>query len=306
MRISWNTVGSIMKRVHDDIKEDAENRYAGLESIGIDETSYKKGHKYMTVVVNHKTGKLIWAAKGHGKTVLNEFFETLTPEQRTSVKHVTADGARRIADCVKEYCPNAERCIDPFHVVQWATDTLDEVRREIWREARKDASSGKKRKPGRPQKDEGTPKGKAVEVKNSRYALLKNPESLTNKQAAVVEMIAISNPRLYRAYLLKEKLRLLFKLPIEEAREEIKGWIGWAMRSRIPGFVDLQRKIKRHINAILSSIEHGLSNARVEAINNKIKLTVRMGYGFRNIDNLIALVMLRCSNTQLGCEYALV
>ncbi|MDR2296136.1 MAG: transposase, partial [Clostridiales Family XIII bacterium] len=90
-----------------------------------------------------------------------------------------------------------------------------------------------------------------------------------------------------------------FKLPIEDAREELKGWIGWAMRSRIPGFVESRRKIKRHVGAILSSIEYVLSNARVEAINNKIKLTVGMGYGFRNIDNLIALVMLRCANTSL-------
>jgi transposase len=300
MRISWNTVGSIVKRVHDDVKGKAENMFDGLENIGIDETSYKKGHKYMTVVVDHGTGKLIWAAKGHGKTVLNEFFETLTLKQRANIKHVTADGAGWIKDCVAEYCPNAVRCIDPFHVVQWATDALDEVRRDVWRDARKEVSSEKKRKPGRPKKGEGRAlKDKAAEIKGSRYALLKNPESLTEKQGATVEMIAISNPRLYRAYLLKEKLRLLFKLPIKDAKEELKGWIGWAMRSRIPGFVELQRKIKRHVTAILSSIEHGLSNARVEAINNKIKLTVRMGYGFRNIDNLIALVMLRCSNVSL-------
>jgi transposase len=168
------------------------------------------------------------------------------------------------------------------------------------REARKEGSSGNERKPGRPKKGEGQAlEDKATEVKNSRYALLKNPESLTGKQESTVEMIAISNPKLYRAYLLKEKLRLLFRLPIEDAKEELKGWIGWATRSRIPGFVKSQRKIKRHVGAILSSIEHGLSNARAEAINNKIKLTVRMGYGFRNIDNLIALVMLRCSNVSL-------
>jgi transposase len=63
--------------------------------------------------------------------------------------------------------------------------------------------------------------------------------------------------------------------------------------------VELQKKISRHTDAILSTIKYGLSNARIEAINNKIKLTVRMGYGFRNIDNLIAIVMLRCSGINL-------
>jgi transposase len=300
MRVSWNTVGAIVERVHGDIKKEAPDVFDGLESIGIDETSYKKGHKYMTVIVNHVTGKLIWAAKGHGKTVLSKFFEGLAEGQRASIKHVTADGAGWIADCVKEYCPNAERCIDPFHVVQWATDALDAVRRDAWRDARKEASKGPGRKAGRPKKGEGPPlKDKVAEVKGSRYALLKNPESLTGDQAATVEMIAISNPKLYRAYLLKEKLRLLFKLPADAAVKEIRAWINWARRCRIPQFVELQKKIGRHADAILSSVINGLSNARVEAINNKIKLTIRMGYGFRNIENLIALVMLRCSNVEL-------
>ena len=169
----------------------------------------------MTVIVNHVTGKLIWAAKGHGKSVPRGFFENLT-----------------------------------------------------------------------------------AEIKGSRYALLKNPESLTGNQEPTAETIAISNPKLYGAYLLKENLRLLLK-PAEAAAEELRSWIAWARRRRIPRFVELQRKIGRHAEAIMATVTNGLSNARVEAINNKIKLTIRMGYGFRNIDNLIALVMLRCSNVRL-------
>jgi len=103
----------------------------------------KKGHKYMTVVVNHETGHLIWAKKGHGKEILKEFFNALTPEQRASIKFVTADGARWIAECVKDFCPNAERCIDPFHVVAWANDSLDEVRKQAIRQAKKEAAEGK-------------------------------------------------------------------------------------------------------------------------------------------------------------------
>jgi transposase len=93
MRVAWNTVGPVVKRVHDDIKENRGSLFDGLTCIGIDETSYKKGHKYMTVIVDHRTGKLIWAAKGHGKAVLDQFFALLTSEQRAGIKHVTADGA---------------------------------------------------------------------------------------------------------------------------------------------------------------------------------------------------------------------
>jgi transposase len=143
-RIKWDTVGSIVRRVQKALEDKEENRFDNLESIGIDETSYKKGHKYMTVIVNHKTGALIWAKKGHGKEVLTTFFEELTEEQRAKIKVVTADGARWIADCVKDFCPNAERCIDPFHVVAWANDQLDEIRKQAVRKAKDDAAEGKR------------------------------------------------------------------------------------------------------------------------------------------------------------------
>jgi transposase len=143
-RIKWDTVGSIARRVQKSLEANEKNRFDDLEAIGIDETSYKKGHKYMTVIVNHKTGALIWAKKGHGKEILTEFFKGLTEEQRSKIKYVTADGARWIADCIKEYCPNAERCIDPFHVVAWANDCLDEVRKATVRQAKQDAAEGKK------------------------------------------------------------------------------------------------------------------------------------------------------------------
>jgi transposase len=253
------------------------------------------------VIVNHDDGKLIWAAKGHGKAVLDQFFAGMSREQRAGIRHVTADGARWIAESVAAWCPNAERSIDPFHVVQWATDTLDEVRRLVWKEARTDAAAGNvKRGRGRPGKGEEVKKEKPREtIKGARYPLSKKPENLTEGQSAVIEMPAKSNPKLYRAYLLKEKLRLVFQHSLRSAMEELKDWIQWARRCRIPQFVELQKKIVRHTDAILSSIKYGLSNARIEAVNNKIKLTVRMGYGFRNIENLIALLMLRCSGIDL-------
>ena len=110
-----------------------------------------------------------------------------------------------------------------------------------------------------------------------------------------MEMIVKSDKRLYRAYLLKEKLRLVFRHSYDEAIDELDDWMKWAQRCRIKEFVELGKKIKRHKSAILASIKYGLTNARIEAVNNKIKVTIRMGYGFRNIDNLIALVRLKCS-----------
>ena len=92
----------------------------------------------------------------------------------------------------------------------------------------------------------------------------------------------------------------MFKYDYNAAIVELDRWLRWAQRCRIKEFVELGRKIKRHKVAIIATIAHGLSNARIEAVNNKIKVTIRMGYGFRNIDNLIALVRLKCGGYDIA------
>ena len=298
MRIEWHTVGDLCGRIYKEREAKASSRFDGLVNIGIDETSYKKGHKYMTVVVNHDTASVVWCAKGYGKEVLSLFFEQLSPEQRASIRCVSADGARWIASCVEKYCPIAERCVDPFHVVSWATEALDMVRRQVWAEAHKTAKLAPKRGRGRPTKSEvqTTEKDLAKGIKNSRYALLKNPEHLSENQQSQLEFLTKANPSLYRAYLLKENLRLALKAGPDEIAAVLNKWLAWAQRCRIPVFRELRLKIQRHFHAILAAAKHHLSNARVEAINNKIKLLIRTAYGFRNTDNMIAMIMLSCSS----------
>ena len=110
-----------------------------------------------------------------------------------------------------------------------------------------------------------------------------------------MDFLTKANPKLYRAYLLKENLRLALKAGPNEIVGLLMKWMAWAQRCRIPVFRDLRKKIKRNFTAIVASAKHHLSNARSEATNNKIKLIIRTAYGFRNIDNLIAMVMLSCS-----------
>jgi len=296
MRISWNTVGPMISRVRDELDLDPESRFANLEKIGIDETSYRKGHKYMTVVVNHDTGNVVWVAPGYGKEVLTQFFQLLTEEQRAAIKVVSADGAKWIASCVETFCPNAVRCIDPFHVVEWVNEALSQVRIDSWHDAKKKAAPAPKRKPGRPAKGTPPKDNTAVVIKGSKYALGKNPEHLTTNQQAKLELIAKTDNRLWRAYRLKEEIRTVFQLDRDAGKEQLDHWVKWAQHCRIPSFVELQRKVRRHYDAILSTLESGISNARVEAVNNKIKLSVRMAYGFRNIRNMIDMIMLRCSD----------
>ena len=309
MRIDWQTVGNCMSRALHDLEPERSRRLNGLVNIGIDETSYQKGHKYITVVVNHDTNTVVWVADGHGKSVLEQFYKGLTDEQLASIKVVTGDGARWITDCVNEFTPECERCVDPFHVVEWAMDALDEVRKDRWRAAYEKAQKLSKENPqkrGRPKADDGiaaevqVARSKASEIKNSSYTLGKAPEHLTEKQKIRLDMIQANDPQLYRAYCLKESLRLLLKsTDFEQAGADLKHWLWWASHSRIPAFKELYKKIKRHKEHILNTIRLGLSNARIEATNNKIKLIIRKAYGFRNIQNMMDMVYLVCSDIRI-------
>ncbi|TAN32021.1 ISL3 family transposase [bacterium] len=293
MRIAWRTVGAIITRVAEDAMAGTD-RFAGLRRIGIDEISYKRGHKYLTVVVDHDARKLIWAAPGRDKATLRTFFDVLGPERCQMITHVSADAADWIAAVVAERCPNAIQCADAFHVIAWATEALDEVRRAVWNQARALARGEDKRPRGRPRSDAPARPGheRARALKGARYALWKNPEDLTERQAEKLAWIATSHPMLYRAYLLKEGLRHVVKVKGDAGKQALDRWLSWAARCRIPTFVDLGRKIRRHRATIDAALEHDLSNALIESTNTKIRLITRIAFGFKSTDALIALAML--------------
>jgi transposase len=293
MRIAWRTVGAIIARVWADI-ETQHDRLEGLRRIGIDEISYKKGHKYLMVVVDHDTRRLVWAAPGRNSATVREFFDLLGVERCKLITHVSADGADFIDAIVAEKCPAAVRVADPFHIVKWATDALDEVRREAWNDARRRARAEPKRGRGRPRADAPPRPGseRAKSLKGARYSLWKNPEDLTENQQVMLAWIAATDPRLYRAYLLKEGIRTVFRLPHHAAADALDRWVSWARRCRIPAFVKLQKSIVHHRARILAAIEHRLSNGLIESTNTKIRLITRMAFGFHSADALIALAML--------------
>ena len=293
MRIAWRTVGSIVARVWGDI-DATHDRFDGLRRIGIDEISYKKGHKYLMVVVDHDHRRLVWAAPGRNSATVGEFFDLLGEQRCAQITHVSADGADFIDTIVAARCPKAVRVADPFHVVKWATDALDEVRRQAWNDARALARTEPKRGRGRPGPDAPPRPGneRAKQLKGARYSLWKNPENLTDNQQVKLAWIAATDPKLYRAYLLKEGLRVVFQLPHDQAVEALDRWISWAQRCRIPAFVTLQKSIVKHRARILAAIEHNLSNGLIESTNTKIRLITRIAFGFKSAEALIALALL--------------
>lgn len=275
LRISWHTVGSILARVMAERDVEGGDRLAGVTRIGIDEVSFRKGQRYLTVVVDHDSGRLLFVTEGRSKKTVEAFFDQLGERRSAEVTHVSADGADWIARVVADRAPNAVLCLDPFHVVKWATDALDVVRRQVWNTARRAGM-----------------KAVATELKNSRYALWKNPQDLTEKQQAKLSMIQSTNKPLYRAYLLKEQLRAVFAPGGPERVHLLDTWLAWACRSKLEPFVELARTIRARRTDIANALMFKLTNARIESMNTKIRLIIRRAYGFRSVDALKAMIQL--------------
>jgi transposase len=276
MRISWPTVGRIIERVAAEERARQGDPLEGLRRIGIDELSFRKGQRYITVVVDHESGRLVWAREGRDKQTVRSFFEQLGRERAERIELVSSDLGEWITRAVAECCPTATLCLDAYHVVALATQALDEVRREVWQQARRAGD-----------------KTGARWLKGARWALWKRPERLTERQQAKLASIEAVNRRLYRAYLLKEQLRLVFHSEsAEEAVALLEAWLGWARRCRIPSFVKLAKTITVNKAGIVATLTHRLSNARIEAINTTLRLITRRAYGFHSAQALIALAML--------------
>lgn len=285
MRIAWRTVGAIIARVWAEVQARGDG-LDGLRRIGIDEISYKRGRKFLTVVVDHDTGRLVWAAPGRDRATLRAFFDALGPERAAALTHISADAADWVAEVVADRAPGAVQCADAFHVIKWASAALDEVRIAAWRAAR---AGGAFRRKGRGRRDStGTARG----YRHARYALWKNPDNLTDRQRDKLTWIAKTDPRLHRAYLLKEALRWVFHVKGDTGKQALHRWISWARRCRLPAFIALQRRITRHRREIEATLEHGLSNALIESVNTKIRLITRVAFGFHSAAPLIALAML--------------
>ena len=275
LRIGWDTVGRIVERVVKDHLD--ERRLSGLVAIGVDEISYRRGQRYLTSVVDHKAGAIVWCAPGRNAQTLQAFFDELG-ERASSIRAVSIDMSGGYEKAIRENAPHAEVCFDPFHVVRLAQRAVDQVRRDEWNAHERSH----------------TPKGKWI--KGTRWSLLKSPEKQTVGQLALLSEVQQANKPMFRAFLLKEELRLLYQL--DDARlapQHLDAWLAWASRSKLEAFIKLARTIRRHREGILAAIRLGLNNGRLEGLNSRIRLISHRSFGFHSPDPLIALVYLCCA-----------
>jgi transposase len=276
-RVNWRTVGAIIERVVAD--ELDPHRLDDLYEIGIDEVSYRKQHHYLTIVANHRTGDVVWADEGKDTAAVERFYDALGEARSHQLRAVSMDMGKAYPNVTRQRAPQATICWDPYHIVAMATRELDVVRRGQWNHLRAT-----------------TDPATAKRFKGARWALLKRPEDLSERQADQLAALKRAGGKVWRAYPLKEALRALFAgdLSPAEAAALLDRWCAWAQRSRLPAFVKLGRTIRAHRDGILAAIRLGLSNGRVEGRNATIRLITRRAFGFHTAKAAAALVMLCC------------
>ena len=344
LRVDWDTVGRIIKRVCDD--ELDPGRLDGLFEIGIDEVSWKRQHNYLTLVADHRRRKIVWGCAGKGERAADSFFEELDPEpavpspppqpaasqprqppepaimvpfgpcptvpaghgipagwvapgfeldpqvvaRASRLTAISMDMTGGYAASARHHAAQATICIDPYHVVQLANKALDEVRRAYWNELR----------------SLGDPDA-AKRFKDARWALLKAPEDLNDKQAATLRRLKAAGGEVWRAYTLKEAARGIFEpgLSLEDVTILIDRLLSRLARSRLEPFVKLGKTIRKHRDGILAGIRLGVNQGRTEALNNKVRLITRRAYGFHSAKAALALIMLTCGPITLHLPHEL-
>jgi transposase len=280
LRVTWRSVAAIVARVV--AGELARRRLAELYVIGVDEVSYRRGQRYLTLVADHTDGAVVWAGKGRGAQTLERFFDELGGEETKKVRAVSIDMSGGYQKALRARCAQATVCFDPFHVVALANRALDELRRSLWNRLGKSKGSGKM-------------------IKGTRWALLKDPSALTESQQGTLALLQKLNSPLYRGYLLKEQLRALYQ---PESRPQapalLEVWLRAAARSKLSPFVKLARTLREYREGILNAIRLGLSNSRLEGLNSRIRLISHRSFGFHSAEPLIALIYLCCGRITIA------
>ena len=283
-RVSWRTVGRACERVV--ASELDPKRLDGLFKIGVDEISWRKHHKYLTLVVDHDRGRVVWGAEGKDAGTLDKFFTELGTDRSAMIEAVSMDLGPAFLKSVRAegHAPQALVCADVFHLVKLVGDALDDVRRDLWGQLRK----------------LDDPKY-AKAFKGSRWCLLKNPTDLTTGQKTQLANIRRNRGSIWRAYEMKEQFRAIFATGLEpgDAIVMLDRWITRALRSRLAPFIKAARTMRDRRPLVINAIEQDISNGRVEGMNVKVRLIIRRAYGFHSAEAALALVMLACGPINL-------
>jgi len=334
VRIDWETAGRIIKRVGDELLP--ADRLGDLFEISLDEVAWRKGHRYLTLVGDHREGCVVWGTEGKGQAAADQFFDALDPPPAEDPPAPIATSSWEPVPAIMVPfgpCPTVAAG-EGIHAA-WLQPGIELDPQLVGRASRLQAVSmdmtGGYAKSVRDHAPQATividnyhvvalatkaldevrrerwnelralDPATAKQFKDARWSLLKNPEDLTDRQATTLAALTASGGKLARAWALKEMVREIFKpgLTVAAVERLIDRLLSRLSRSRLEPFVRLGRTIRKHREGILAARRLNLSNARAEAQNNKAKLLVRRAYGFHSARAALALILLACGPVTL-------
>ncbi len=247
--------------------------FSSITTFCVDETSERKGHKYITIFANKVTGYVLYVCKGKDASTVGNFFTELLSHHGNPSKITQAccDMSPAFISGITEYFVNAHIIFDKFHVMQLVNKAVDEVRR--------------------------IDQVKNVLLKKTRYIWLKNPENLTEKQTQLLASLRTMELKTARAYQMKLNLQHFWSIPDRETAEVyLNKWYFWLTHSKLDPMINVAKTIKKHWDGILNYIDFKITNGLMEGLNSIVQTLKRSARGYRNTDNFILMIYLRCSH----------
>lgn len=266
--LSWDTVKSIVKSAL--AKDYGKPALKGVRYLGIDEIHLGKTKRFYTIVIDLEDGRILWAKPGRGKAALQGFWRRLRLA-KARIKAVATDMSAAYWSAVLENLPAAVLVFDKFHVIKLMNERLDDLRRQMVREA------------------EGPMK---LKIKGTRFLLLRNPENLKAEQIPRLDEALHLNEPLLLGWYLKEELRELWSQPSRQQMAAfMKDWGAKASQTGIGQLIKMAKTLQTHASGILAYAQHPITTGRLEGINNKIKTLTKRSYGFHD-ENFFILKLL--------------
>ena len=266
--LSWDTVKGIVKSAL--AKDYGKPMLKGVRYLGIDEIHLGKTKRFYTIVIDLEDGRILWAKPGRGKAALQGFWRRLRLA-KAKIKAVATDMSAAYWSAVLENLPDAVLVFDKFHVIKLMNERLDDLRRQMVREA------------------EGAMK---LKIKGTRFLLLRNPENLKVDQIPRLDEALHLNEPLLLGWYLKEELRELWSQPSRQQMAAfLKDWCTKAAQTAIGQLIKMAKTLQTHASGILAYAQHPITTGRLEGINNKIKTLTKRSYGFHD-ENFFILRLL--------------
>jgi len=259
------------------------HKIRGLRTIGIDEISYAKKHKYATIVYDLDRSCVVWIGAGKGRETIDRFFtEALSDYQKSRIQWACCDMSEAYMGAIKTHCQNATLVLDRFHIVKKLNEAVDEVRKEQWRDASK-----KDRKA----------------LKGLRWLLYRHSSTRSRKDTRTLKELEKLNRRIYRAWRLKDEFEQFWDYRTSwAARRFLKSWTATAMRSRLPSIKRFVRTLREHEEDIVAFVETRLTNAISEGLNRIIQIIKNRASGFRGLDPFSDMIYLAVGDVDIPAQ----